>query len=433
MVGPVVKRLEAEAGTLGPEASVVEKDGVKAVQTAAVKDSGFTIPVAGLETSTYNVRITYSNPSGEEARLTLFADGPPRAKDDHPYFIPAFLPPTEKGKFQTVSFLWSLYADTRTVKLLWEPGKLWGKPDPTDDDYGAVLVDAIELVKVEPFVVPKAVPGPLPEMVLIPGGKFTMGSEQGEPDEKPLHEVTVSPFAMGKYEVTNEEFERFDPAHRAFRNGNSWRDREPVVHVSWVDAAKYCNWLSEKAGLTPVYAESAPDPAKPKEKSWMADLKADGFRLPTEAEWEYVASGRGEGRIYPWGKDAPVPGIHGRFRLKAALGARLPRPASEDGGAVVVGSYPAGASRDGVMDMAGNVGEWCTDWYAYPYPAEKQTDPCHQTPGNHRSIRGGTWSWYGYSQRASDREFNSQNYPGHAYYGIRVVLPEAGWNKVSNR
>ncbi len=429
-VGPVAKRLEAEAGTLGPGASVVTQGRVKAVQTAAVKDSGFTLPVDGLETATYNVRITYSNPGTEEARLALFADGPPRAATDFPYFIPAFLPPTEKGKFETVSFFWSLYANTHTLKLLWKPGQQWGQPDPADDDYGTVLVDAIELVKVEPVAMPAAKTGPAPELVLIPGGSFTMGSDKGEPDEQPRHKVTVAGFAMGRYEVTNAEFERFDPTHRDFRNGNSWRDREPVLHLSWVDASKYCNWLSAQCGLAAVYAERAPDPAKPNEKFWMADMKADGFRLPTEAEWEYVATGRGEGRTYPWGNDAPVPGVHGRFQLKAALGARLPRPATEDGGVVVVGSYPAGASRDGVMDLAGNVGEWCTDWYA-PYADSAQTDPCIQKPTNYRVIRGGSWSWYGFSQRTADREFNSQNYPGHSYYGLRVVLPEAGWKKLN--
>jgi len=421
-IGPVVKRLEAESGTLGPGASVVQKGRVKAVQTAAVKDSGFTLPVGGLETATYNVRITYSNPAAEDARLTLFADGALLAEKDYPYFIPAYLPPTERGKFRTVSFFWSLYEGTRSLKLLWQPGQMWGKPQPADDDYGTVQVDAIELVKVEPIAMPKTRTGPAPELVWIPGGSFTMGAKKGEPDEEPLHNVKVAGFAMGKYEVTNTEFERFDPGHRAFRNGNSWRDREPVLHISWVDAAKYCNWLSTQAGLAPVYAEG--------EKGWMANLKADGFRLPTEAEWEYVATGRGEGRSYPWGDDAPVPGVHGRFQLRAALGARLPRPATEDDGTVVVGSYPAGASRDGIMDLAGNVGEWCTDWYA-PYSDAAQTDPCPQTPGNYRVIRGGSWSWYGYSQRAADREFNSQNYPGHAYYGLRVVLSEKGMLKLN--
>ncbi len=429
-IGPVVKRLEAEAGTLGPEAKVVQQAATKAVENAEVKESGFTVPVDGLETATYNVRIIYRNPSKGDARLTLLADGAGLAEKDYPYFIPAWLPPTKSRGFETVSFFWSLYKGTSMLKLQWQPGVMWGKPRPEDDDYGTVQVDAIELVKVEPIATPEVKSSVLPELVWIPGGSFTMGSDKGGPDEKPRHRVTLSGFAMGKYEVTNREFERFDPAHRAFRNGNSWRDREPVLHISWVDAVKYCNWLSEQAELTPVYEHRAANPDKPKQKQWMADLKADGFRLPTEAEWEYVATGRGEGRTYPWGNDAPVPGVHGRFQLKSALGARLPRSATEDQGVVAVGSYPVGASRDGVMDLAGNAGEWCTDWYSYPYSAEKQTNPCNQTPSNYRVVRGGTWSWYGHSQRATDREFNSQNYPGHSYYGLRVVLPEEGFRKL---
>ncbi len=256
-----------------------------------------------------------------------------------------------------------------------------------------------------------------------------MGSEKGEPDGKPRHPVTISGCAMGKYVVTNGEFERFDPDHRQFRNGNSWRDREPVLHVSWVDAVKYCNWLSVQVGPAPVCAEQAIDPVKPGEKFWAANFKADGFRLPTEAEWEYAAKGRREGRTYPWGEETPVPGLHGWFQGRAALGSRLPRPATEQTGVVVVGSFAAGANRDGVMDMAGNVGQWRNDWYE-DYTPQAQTDPCQAKPGNYRVIRGGSWSWYCHSQRATRREFNSQNYPGHAYYGFRVVLPVAGWKKL---
>ena len=431
-VGPVVKRLEAESGTLGTGAVVVTQGSIKAVQNAAIKDSGFTVPVEGLTTATYNVRIVYCNPSDQEARLTLFSDGPPRNKGEYPYFIPAYLPPTGKDQFRTVSFFWSLYDTTRTLKVLWEPGQSWGQPVPSDDDLGTVLIDAIELVKVEPVAMPPTRDSKVPELIAIPGGSFVMGSDKGEPDEKPMHKVKVSGFAIGKYEIMNEEFERFDPAHRGFRDGNSWRDREPVLHISWVDAAKYCNWLSTQAALTAVYSEQAVDPAKPNEKFWVADPKADGFRLPTEAEWEYVATGRGEGRTYPWGEAAPVPGLHGRFQGPAALGAHVPRPSTEDNGVVAVGSFPAGASRDGVMDMAGNVGEWCADWYDY-YTAGEQTNPCQTKPGNYRTIRGGSWGWYGYSQRCADREFNSQNYPGHAYYGLRVVVSEAGWKKLGGR
>jgi formylglycine-generating enzyme required for sulfatase activity len=428
-IGPVVKRIEAESGTLESGATVVTEGNTKAVQNTATKGSGFSVPVNGLKTGTYNVRIVYSNPSDEEARLTLFADGPPRGTGDYPYFIPAYLPPTGKGKFQTVSFLWSLYETTSSLKMQWLPGQMWGQPDKNDDDYGVVLIDAIELIRVEPVAMPDKGNANMPELISIPGGDFSMGSEKGEPDEKPKHAVKISGFAMGKYEITNEEFERFDPSHRALRNGNSWRNREPVLHVSWVDAAKYCNWLSTQHGLTPAYSEQPFDPAKPNEKFWTANFSADGFRLPTEAEWEYVATGRGEGRTYPWGEAAPMPSLHGRFQFRSKSGPDVPRPATDDGGVVVVGSYPAGASRDGVMDLAGNAAEWCNDWYAN-YSLDAQTDPSQNKPGNYRVIRGGSWSWYSYSQRATDREFNSQNYPGHAYYGFRVVLPAAGCKKL---
>src|SRR6185369_10856632 len=119
--------------------------------------------------------------------------------------------PTGKGKFQTVSFFWSLYDTTSALKMQWIPGQMWGQPDKNDDDYGVALIDAIELIKVEPVVMPEKMDATLPELIRIPGGEFSMGSDKGEPDEKPRHTVKVSGFAIGKYEITNEEFERFDP------------------------------------------------------------------------------------------------------------------------------------------------------------------------------------------------------------------------------
>ncbi|MDP7132099.1 MAG: hypothetical protein QF437_16505, partial [Planctomycetota bacterium] len=86
-----------------------------------------------------------------DARLTLLADGAGLAEKDYPYFIPAWLPPTKGRGFETVSFFWSLYKGTSMLKLQWQPGVMWGKPRPEDDDYGTVQVDAIELVKVEPI------------------------------------------------------------------------------------------------------------------------------------------------------------------------------------------------------------------------------------------------------------------------------------------
>ena len=97
---------------------------------------------------------------------------------------------------------------------------------------------------------------------------------------------------------------------------------------------------------------------------------------------------------------------------------------------MTVGAYPAGASRDGAMDLAGNVAEWCSDWFQY-YTKEPKTDPCQQSPSPYRSIRGSSWDYYGCPIEAADREFNNPKYPGYIYLGLRVVLPEAGWKKLN--
>jgi len=275
----------------------------------------------------------------------------------------------------------------------------------------------------------------IPDLVVIPRGTFTMGSNDGLPDEQPAHKVSVASFAIGRCEVTNAEFERFDPSHRAHRDGYSWRDDEPVIYVSWKDAANYCNWLSERHGLQPAMKEVETEvPAgnkTRKTKKWTIDLRANGFRLPTEAEWEYVASGRGENRSFPWGDAEPVPYKHGNFAGRAALDVDPRLPATFAMGTTVVGSYPQGASRDGVMDLAGNVAEWCADQFQ-PYPKEKATNPCPQDSSNYRVIRGGSWGYYGYSQRTRDREFNNPNYPGYVYLGFRVALAQAGWQKLTS-
>jgi formylglycine-generating enzyme required for sulfatase activity len=385
------------------------------------------VALKDLATATYDIRITYSNPSDQESRVTLLSDGVPRAPGDHPYFIPAFLPPTGKGQFRTVSFLWSLYSGTTHLSLQW---RAWpDKAKPEWNDKGSALIDAIELVKVEPVVVPQARQGPYPDLVAVPGGEFTMGSKDGEPDEAPPHKVRISPLAVGRFEVTNEDYERFDPAHRKFRDGFSWRDREPVIYVSWVNAAQYCNWLSRQAGLTPVYQEQADQ--KSKQRTWQADPAAEGFRLPTEAEWEYAASGRGEGRKYPWGNQPPD-ATRGNMSDARELRPTADIHGEEAAGTMVVGSYPAGASRDGIMDLAGNVSEWCSDWFN-PYFAEEQSDPISRTPSNYRSIRGGSWGYYGLGQRCSDREYNNPGYGGYVYIGFRVALSEAGWKKLQGK
>lgn len=191
-------------------------------------------------------------------------------------------------------------------------------------------------------------------MVLIPAGEFTMGSDHGV--ERPPHQVFVEAFEIDIFEVTNEEFERFVTETgyetEADKGGESqtWRSyaegkpKHPVVKVSWNDAQAYCQWADK--------------------------------RLPTEAEWEKAARGT-EGYIYPWGNEWDS------TKANAKEGGHR--------GTTIAGSFPGGASPYGVMDMAGNVAEWTSDWFQ-PYPGYPGGDEWAQYFGEkYRVIRGGGW------------------------------------------
>jgi formylglycine-generating enzyme required for sulfatase activity len=181
---------------------------------------------------------------------------------------------------------------------------------------------------------------------------------------------------------------------------------------------KYCNALSKAQNLAPAYDE----------KAWELLPNATGYRLPSEAQWEYAATGRGENRKYPWGNELPSPRLANMTTIPSPQNL-LPTRSNPGGGTTVVGSYPAGASRDGLMDLSGNVCQWCQDWFN-PYAAAEQRDPVNGSPSNFRAIRGGSWGYYGGTQRAKAREFNNPNYPGYIYIGFRVALPEAGYKKL---
>ncbi len=410
-------------GRVAAPAELRNSHGREGVFIPSENGAGVTLPLQGLRDSMYNVRVTYSNPGAYDARLTLFADGAfgeagaevdPSEAGEH-YRIPLWLPPTGEGEWASATVFWPLFAGTSYLRIECHREDPATIPYPTWNDTGDLLIDSVavvEVLKTEPTPAREEL---WPELVQIPGGSFTMGDDEGLRPEKPARQVTVSPFAIGLYPVTNEEFERYMPAHRQWRDGYSWRDREPVIYIDWRDAAGYCNWLSEQAGLTPAYSGN----------NWALDRAVNGFRLPTEAEWEYVATGRGENREYPWGNNEPEPMVHGNFEGKAALAVPVVLRSQEGMGTTVVGAFPRGASRDGVMDMVGNVMQWCSDWYQY-YPEDDQVDPLQTEPNHSRVLRGGSWGYYGYTQRGRAREFNSQNYPGYIYTGFRVVLPQAG-------
>jgi formylglycine-generating enzyme required for sulfatase activity len=201
------------------------------------------------------------------------------------------------------------------------------------------------------------------EMVLIPGGEFTMGND-AQQDASPPHQVTVSPFYMDRFEVTQELYERIMGKNPARRKG----EQNPVERVRWTDALKFCNARSAEEGLTPCYDL----------ETWTCDFTADGYRLPTEAEWEYACRAGSTGDYYFEG-DAEQFAAHGWSRDNAR---RKHHPVGE--------KEPNGF---GLYDMPGNVREWCNDWYAPDaYTAEHATDPHGPTSGEKTVLRGGAFS-----------------------------------------
>jgi formylglycine-generating enzyme required for sulfatase activity len=229
-------------------------------------------------------------------------------------------------------------------------------------------------------------------LVLVPAGAFAMGSDEGLPDEAPAHEVRLGSYYIGLTEVTNLQYERFRPEHASSRSRSSRGDHHPVAEVSDDDAVEFCRWLSEEDGAT--------------------------YRLPTEAEWERAARGR-DGREYPWGNEAPWEG--GEYRANFSMRAR--KGPGRDGfvHAAPVGSYRRWPSAAGCLDMAGNVAEWCLDWYSRDYYAESPSaDPRGPEEGAMRVVRGGSWGSPAKGLRATAR-FPTPTGERSPYVGFRVV------------
>jgi formylglycine-generating enzyme required for sulfatase activity len=221
------------------------------------------------------------------------------------------------------------------------------------------------------------------QMIFVPSGQFTMGSEaiDAAPNERPPTHVTVSRFYMSRYPITNAEFEQFDPSHARKRAAGTG-DRHPVVYVSSLEAIKFCQWLS----------------ARERRK----------YRLPTEAEWEYAARGT-DGRRYPWG-DYGGRGDLANFADKNTVFAWSDREI-DDGfpESSPVGAFPNGASPFGFQDMAGNVWEWCLDYYE-AYRGAPRINPRGPTSGAKRVYRGGSWKSRFNSLRTTTRGSNVPNF-----------------------
>ncbi len=263
------------------------------------------------------------------------------------------------------------------------------KPEPAISNPLAASMPTKHLTAIAPSKKPVAVsvvkktnPKDGATMLLIPAGDFTMGSDANDDEEKPSHKVSLDSYYIYKTPVTVKQYLAFCVAtgHTKPKAPSwGWKDDHPIVNVNWEDAKAYCNWA--------------------------------GAQLPTEAQWEKAARGP-DGRTYPWGNDWD--------RSKCANSLLSTAP---------VGSYPSGASPYGVLDMAGNVWQWCADWYDENYyqnsPSRNPAGP-PSSPDGYRVLRGGSWVIVDPVRfRCAIRGWGSPDF-GYLDFGFRCVVRADG-------
>jgi formylglycine-generating enzyme required for sulfatase activity len=242
-------------------------------------------------------------------------------------------------------------------------------------------------------------------MVLIPAGEFQMGSSDGDGDESPVHTVYLDAFYIDMYEVTNQQYARFlnqygrnsngsgkglvrigDGCCRMEKMGNIYRPKSgyedhPVVYVSWYGAVEYAHFY--------------------------------GKRLPTAAEWEKAARGGLVGKRYPWGNS--ISHDHANYHGNSSK--------DEWKGTSPVGSFPPNGY--GLYDMAGNVGEWCEDWYDKDYySASPRANPAGPSSGYYRVLRGGSWLCNKNGLRIANRGICPPTSTSSCHWGFRCVFQD---------
>jgi formylglycine-generating enzyme required for sulfatase activity len=283
-------------------------------------------------------------------------------------------------------------------------------------------------------------------MVCVPAGRWRMGDHSGAgyADERPVHEVAVDAFLMDRSEVPWAQWT--EVYHWALTAGYEFGGAEaiepprapdhPVCNVTWYDAVKWANARSEMTGRRPVYYTDAAHETVYRAGTLdltdaMVDWEADGFRLPTEAEWEWAARGGLEGHHYPW----PSPGTEFKPWIDGSRAnywqSGDPFDAEPLCASAPVAYYqgnqsPHGhdmANGYGLYDMAGNVAEWCLDWYDdhwYDTPEARLPNPRGPARGPGRIIRGGSWISSEKYCRVAVRYTSAPGFRCHCY-GLRLV------------
>jgi len=296
------------------------------------------------------------------------------------------------------------------------------------------------------------------DMVYIPDGRFEMGDHFSEDhdNELPLHDVLLDAFCMSKYHITNQKYCDFlnsalgqglitVTSNVVYKSGSgtnypycdtyqsltvsqiNWNGsvfsvrtkgsrsmaNDPMVQVSWYGSVAYCNWRSQQEGYQQLY-----DPWDPNSP---CDFSKHGYRLATEAEWEYAARGGLSGKRFPWGDTITHSQANYYSSSSYSYDISPTRGYHPDYNDVMPYTSPVGsftANGYGLYDMAGNVWDWCNDWYSSTYySSSPPNNPTGPTSGTRRVHRGGCWSYF---CRVADRGCIPHN--KNCHIGFRVVL-----------